>query len=535
MIDKLKGFLLVLLVVVLSAVFALQFGGGQAEGCTAGGGGYLARVYGQTLSKGDFEAAYAIANFGRLPEETQRSMRLPELVLDGLIDRTLLAREARQLGFDMTPEEVMKKFVDDGVILLSLGVGAPPMLPQGEIPVSFTDKDGNFNKDLAERYIENGLRRSVGEFAESQVDEHLAAQMRELIASSVNVSEAEVWDDYVRQNDTAKIKYVRFSPSYYVNQKPPTTQAALEAWMAKNEERLTTEYEANKHRYTNLEKQVRARHILVKAGSYATAEQKAEAKKHAEALRERAVGGEDFAELARKHSEDQITAKNGGDIGFLKKGTMPESFDEALFSTEVGRISEVVETPYGFHVIKPLAIREGDVPVDEAKRELAEELYRLDWLDARAREAAASTLATWRQSRDDEAIAQKLLGAAKTGAESALTPTLAETAEFDRSDTPVPGLSTSGLLNAVFELPDGESFPDAPVKLGREWVVFRLVNRHRPDEAAFTDSVRESTREILETLKRKETVDLYIQQLRAKATEEKALRVNPLPTKDDNS
>ena len=94
MVDKLKGFFLVLLVVLLSAVFALQFGGGQAEGCAAGGGSYLARVYDQTLSRGDWEAAYAIANFGRLPEETQRSMRLPELVLDGLIDRTLLAELA---------------------------------------------------------------------------------------------------------------------------------------------------------------------------------------------------------------------------------------------------------------------------------------------------------------------------------------------------------------------------------------------------------------------------------------------------------
>jgi parvulin-like peptidyl-prolyl isomerase len=304
--------------------------------------------------------------------------------------------------------------------------------------------------------------------------------------------------------------------------------------MATNEDRLATELEANKHRYTNLEKQVRALHILIKAGTYATPEQKAEAKKQAEALRERARGGEDFSELARKHSEDQITAKNGGDIGFLRKGTMPESFDEALFSTEVGRISDVIETPYGFHVIKPLAIREGDVPVDEAKRELAEELYRLDWLDARAREAAASTLATWRESKDDDALQQKLAVATKAASESALTPTLAETAEFGRSDTPVPGLSTSALLNAVFDLPEGESFPAAPVKLGREWVVFRLVERHRPDEAAFDEAARESAREILETLKRKETVDLYVQQLRAKAVAEKALRVNPLPTKDDN-
>jgi peptidyl-prolyl cis-trans isomerase D len=535
MVDKFKGFFLVLLVVLLSAVFALQFGGGQAEGCAAGGSTYLARVYDQTLSRGDFEAAYAVANFGRLPEETQRSMRLPELVLDGLIDRTLLAREARKVGFDVSQEEVMVRFVSDGVILLSLGVGAPPMLPQGEIPVSFADKEGAFNKDLAERYIQNGLRRSVGEFADAQVDEHLAARMRELIASSVNVSEAELWDDYVRENDTAKIKYARFSPAYYAKQMPSISNAALESWIADNEDRLTAEYEANKHRYTNLEKQVRARHVLVKAGSYATPEQKAEAKQQAEELQKRAAKGEDFAALASQYSGDQITAKNGGDIGFLRKGTMPESFDNALFSMKVDEISDVIETSYGFHVIKVLAIREGDVPVDEAKRELAEGLYRSDWLEARARDSAVSTLIAWRQSKDDDAVAQKLSATPEQGGESALSPALEETAEFGRSDTPVPGVSTAALLDAVFALPDGEVFPSAPVKLGREWVIFRLLDRKRPDEAGFTDSVRESTREVLQTLKKKEAVDLYIQQLRAKATADKALRVHPLQTPDARS
>ena len=535
MVDKFKGFFLVLLVVLLSAVFALQFGGGQAEGCTAGGSTYLARVYDQTLSRGDFEAAYSVANFGRLPEETQRSMRLPELVLDGLIDRTLLAREARKVGFEVSQDEVMARFVNEGIILLSLGVGAPPMLPQGEIPVSFTDKEGAFNKDLAERYIQNGLRRSVGEFADAQVDEYLAARMRELIASSINVSESEVWDDYVRENDNAQIKYVRFSPAYYIEQQPPASAAALETWIADNEDRLTGEYEASKYLYTNLEKRVRARHILVKAGSYATEEQKAQAREQAEALRKRAAKGEDFAGLASKNSDDQITAKKGGDIGFLKKGTMPESFDEALFALELNEISEVVETQYGFHVIKALAIREGDVPIDEAKQELAESLYRADGLEARARKAAESTLASWRETGDDDLVAQKLASAAERAGESALTPTLEETVEFARSDTPVPGLSTTALLDAVFSLPDGESFPIGPVKLGREWVIFRLIDRQRPDEEAFTDAVRESTREVLQTLKKQETVDLYIQRLRAKATADKALRVNSLQAQDGRS
>ena len=87
----------------------------------------------------------------------------------------------------------------------------------------------------------------------------------------------------------------------------------------------------------------------------------------------------------------------------------------------------------------------------------------------------------------------------------------------------------------MFSLPEGEAFPTAPVKLGREWLIFRLIDRQRPDEDAFDDSVRASTREILQTLKKRETVDLYIQQLRAKATADKALRVNPLQAPDGRS
>ena len=84
-------------------------------------------------------------------------------------------------------------------------------------------------------------------------------------------------------------------------------------------------------------------------------------------------------------------------------------------------------------------------------------------------------------------------------------------------------------------MPEGQAFPEQPIKLGREWVIFRLIDRQRPDEESFTESVRQTTREVLETLKKKETVDLYIQQLRAKATEEDALRVKPLTTADERS
>ncbi|MEM7433765.1 MAG: peptidylprolyl isomerase [Myxococcota bacterium] len=534
MADKLKGFFLVLLVVLLSAVFALQFGGGQAEGCAAGGSTYLARVYDKTLSRGDFEAAYAVGNFGRLPAETQESLGLPKLVLNGLIDRTLLAREARKVGFEVTEDDVMTRFVNDGVILLSLGTSAPPEVPQGEIPVNFEDKDGTFNLELAKRYIENGLRRSVGEFVEGQVDEYLAAQMRDLVASVVNVSDAEAWDDYVRENDSAELEYVRFTPAYYGKSKPAVTETAIAAWMGEHDEELEGAYEANKFRFTNLDKQIRTQHVLVKTGSFATDEDRAKAEKKAIALQARAAKGEDFSALARAESDDRITGPKGGDLGYQPKGAMPESFDEAVFSMEVDQVSDVVETDFGYHIIKVTGIREGDVPKDEAKRELAENLYINDWIQTETKEAAGAALAAWKASGQG-ALDARLRKEAERDKDSAIAPSFETTGKFGRQAVPVPGLSTNVLLDAVFAVEEDQEFPAEPVRIGREWVIFKVLDRRRPDEAAFTDDLRESTREVLRTLKKEEAVNAYIRELREQAVEDDALRVNPLQTADGNS
>ena len=164
--------------------------------------------------------------------------------------------------------------------------------------------------------------------------------------------------------------------------------------MADNAERLSAEYEVNKHRYTNLERQVRARHILIKAGSYATEEQRAEAKQRAEALQKRAAKGEDFAKLASKNSDDQVTAKKGGDIGFLRKDTMPDCSTRLSLRLEVDQISQSCRNPVRSSTSsRRVAIREGDVPDDEAKQELAEGLYQTDW--AKKPERATRDAVLW--------------------------------------------------------------------------------------------------------------------------------------------
>ena len=110
------------------------------------------------------------------------------------------------------------------------------------------------------------------------------------------------------------------------------------------------EYDTNKDKL-NVPDQVKASHILIKVSEKATPEEKKAAKDKIDALRTRLMSGEDFAKLAKENSEDG-SATNGGDLGYFKKGDMVKPFEDAAFGMDKDQISPVVETQFGYHVIK---------------------------------------------------------------------------------------------------------------------------------------------------------------------------------------
>lgn len=97
--------------------------------------------------------------------------------------------------------------------------------------------------------------------------------------------------------------------------------------------------------------EVRARHILLQVPPDAEPAMRDSVRSQIGQLRERAVAGEDFAALAEEHSQDPGSARSGGDLGFFGGGQMVPPFEEAAFDLEVGEISDVVETPFGYHII----------------------------------------------------------------------------------------------------------------------------------------------------------------------------------------
>ena len=133
-------------------------------------------------------------------------------------------------------------------------------------------------------------------------------------------------------------------------------------------------FDQNKPRFRQ-DDSVHARHILIRADAQADAATKAKAKSQADDLLKQIRKGADFADLAKKFSQDTGSAQNGGDLPFFSKGQMVAPFEQAAFALKVGQTSGVVETPFGYHIIQVMEAKPGrDLPFDEVKEQIREYL-----------------------------------------------------------------------------------------------------------------------------------------------------------------
>jgi len=109
-------------------------------------------------------------------------------------------------------------------------------------------------------------------------------------------------------------------------------------------------YDENKDKFKH-DESVKASHILIGVDPKASVDDKKKAREKADAILKRVKGGEDFAEVAKKESSCPSSAQ-GGDLGYFSKGQMVPAFENAAFSLKPGEMSDVVETQFGYHIIK---------------------------------------------------------------------------------------------------------------------------------------------------------------------------------------
>jgi peptidyl-prolyl cis-trans isomerase C len=152
-----------------------------------------------------------------------------------------------------------------------------------------------------------------------------------------------------------------------------------------SEDELKSYYDSHKDEFKTQD-MVKARHILVRVDNSASDDEKKKAKEKTELYLKKIKDGEDFAKLASDFSDDPGSKAKGGDLGFFPRGRMVKPFDDAAFSLKPGETSGIVETQFGFHIIKvedrkDSSVESFDVVKERLKQKLSQDRTRKELTD----------------------------------------------------------------------------------------------------------------------------------------------------------
>lgn len=257
---------------------------------------------------------------------------------------------------------------------------------------------------------------------------------------------------------------------------------ALKKQITVSEADLKKYYDQNASRYTVPEER-RASHILIAVDKSASADVRAKAKGKAEAiLAEVRKNPNDFEALAKKDSDDPGSAPKGGDLDFFGRGAMVKSFEDAAFSMKPGEISGLVESDFGYHIIKLTGVRGGDrKPFEAVRAEIQDEVSKQLAQQKFAETAEQFSNMAYEQSDSLQPIADKL----KLAIESAVV-----------QRTPAAGaqgpLASAKLLNAVFSAESLKSKRNTEaVETAANQLVSARVLEYRPSHVRAISEVRD--------------------------------------------
>ena len=362
-----------MIVGVISFVFILYFGAsGLQEDPTLGP---VATVNGETISSRELETLVSRALQSNRSRQRLDELNLRIALLQDLIQTRLLLQEARRLGLEVTDEELTKAIAQNPVF----------------------QTNGLFDKPLYRRIL-RANRVAPGQFEKERKDELLIEKLLDITRDSVHVSEAEVREQYQLEREKINLNFIRLARKDYV-QEATVSAEELKAYYEQNQEELKeplkvrVEYVAYPHahfsskievsekdieEYYNLHRDrkfhqayaVSLRHIFFRILPGKDPKEKEAIRAKAEQVLGQAQAGKEFAELAKKHSDDP-TASRGGDVGYLSRGELLPALEEAAFALKKGEISTLVESPTGLHILKAEEIREEKTKtLKEAEKEI---------------------------------------------------------------------------------------------------------------------------------------------------------------------
>ena len=355
-----RSWVVMLLLGLIVVVFVLFYGGRYIR---EPGTEKVAEINGEVISQREFGVQYqkAVDTYrnlfkGELTPETLKNLKLKNMVMADLIQRRLLLQETRRLGLDVTDEELMDAIA--------------------RVPEFQTE--GRFSKN---RYLQllRTNRMNPGEFEEERREQLQVQKLYDLIQDAVRVSENEVREQYGFAQEKVSFHFIRLPAGDFLAQ-ASASQEEIKNYYDRNKAALAeplkvqVEYVVypfehfavkvqpsekeieeyyNRNRATRFQQPqaVRLRHVFARAPSDADGAVKAGARSKAEAALKEARAGKDFAEVAKKYSDDPSAAK-GGELGWVSPGQLLPALDKAAFALKKGEVSGVLESPLGYHVFK---------------------------------------------------------------------------------------------------------------------------------------------------------------------------------------
>lgn len=415
--QRLMQFILLLFIFPSFAFFGLESYTRFQEGDNT-----IAKVAGQKITQAEFDEAqrrqmdqYRQMLGAQFDPKMLDTPQQRKNLLDSLIAQRALAAEAERNNLSASDQAVQQ------AILGMEGLTTPEgkfdndrykslLAMQGMTPVSF---EASLRRDLAVQQLTAAIQDSA--FAPKTVAARvsdIAQQERDvqqmLFKAADYVAQVKVTDqqlqDYYNRNaaqfaipEQASIEYVVLTP------------AAAEAQVKVSDEDIKAYYEQNKKRYA-VDEQRRASHILIAVNKDASGADKQAARAEAEKLLAQLKQNPgDFARLAKENSDDPGSAEKGGDLGFFGPGMMVKPFEEAANQLKEGEISGLVQSDFGFHIIKLTGIKPGSAkPLEEVRDEIAVEIRKQQSAKKYSELAEVFTDTVYEQADSLKPVADKL-------------------------------------------------------------------------------------------------------------------------------
>ncbi|MEZ5065593.1 MAG: peptidyl-prolyl cis-trans isomerase [bacterium] len=445
----------VLFIALLAFVGLIFFDWGMQKSSGGGGRGasgpVLGKVNGHDITGDDYRRTrtMVLQNFearsGRSATAADNDA-IEEEVWISLVRNSLMQQEIDRFGIKFTDAEILE--------LLKTN-------PPQEIRAGFTDANGNFDAAAYQRALLDP--QMAGQWA--GVEAYLRASMpaeklQNYVAMNAHVTNAELRQRFLDRNEKVRVAYVASTPARIELEDGAITDADLKAW-----------YDAHPDDYRTRESAVLEYVEIPKTPS---AEDSLDVRKDLEDTRDAIVEGADFAEEAKALSDDG-SAERGGDLGFISKGDMVPEFEQMAWATNVGEVSPVFQTPFGYHILK----------VEELKNEGGEEIRHVRHILMRV-EASNYTLRDAEDAIDN--LVEDLGGGKNLKAAAEKAGLTVQTTDPFEKDTAIPGIGLNrAAMRFAFTAQPGAVTPQK-IEDDNGYYLFKLVERRPPGMIPFEDA-----------------------------------------------